>query len=73
MRLKVGVFDSGIGGFTILKSLFKTRRELDVFYLADTKRVPYGNRDFEQMRAIAKEICGWFENKNLDAGWFSWK
>ena len=67
MKLKIGIFDSGIGGFTILNSLLKTRRDLDVFYLADTKRVPYGNKDIEQMRCIAKEICGWFKDKNLDA------
>ncbi len=67
MKLKIGIFDSGIGGFTILNSLLRTRRDLDVFYLADTKRVPYGNKDFEQMRSIAKEICGWFVDKNLDA------
>ena len=66
MRLKIGIFDSGIGGFTILDSLLKTRRDVDVFYLADTKRVPFGNKDFEQIRSIAKEICIWFEDKNLD-------
>ena len=67
MKLKIGIFDSGIGGFTILNSLLKTRRDLDVFYLADTKRVPYGNKDFEQIRSIAAEICIWLKDKNLDA------
>ena len=67
MILKIGIFDSGVGGFTILDYLLKTRRDLEVFYLADTKRVPYGNKDSEQMRSIAKEICSWFEDKNLDA------
>ena len=67
MKLKIGIFDSGIGGFTILDSLLKTRRDLEVFYLADTKRVPFGNKDFEQIRSIAKEICSWFKDKNLDA------
>ncbi len=67
MKLKIGIFDSGIGGFTILKSLLKTRGDLEVFYLADTKRMPYGNKDFEQIRSIAKEICNWFEDYNLDA------
>ena len=67
MKLKIGIFDSGIGGFTILDSLLKTRNDVEVLYLADTKRVPFGNKDFEQIRSIAKEICNWFENKNLDA------
>ena len=67
MKLKIGIFDSGIGGFSILDYLLKTRKDLEVFYLADTKRVPYGNKDFEQIRTYAKEICIWFEDKNLDA------
>ena len=67
MKLKIGIFDSGIGGFTILKSLLKTRKNVDVFYLADTKRIPYGNKNFQEIRLIAKEICNFFEDKNLDA------
>ena len=67
MKLKIGIFDSGIGGFTVLKSLLKTRKNVDVFYLADTKRIPYGNKSSEEIRLIAKEICNFFENKNLDA------
>ena len=67
MKYKIGIFDSGIGGFTILDSLLKTRDDIEIFYLADLKRVPYGNKDLEQIRTIAKEICNWFEDKNLDA------
>ena len=67
MNLKVGIFDSGIGGFTILNSLLKTREDLEVFYLADTKRIPFGNKNFKEIRLIAKEICNFFEDKNLDA------
>ena len=67
MRLKIGIFDSGIGGFTILKSLLKTRKDVEVVYLADTKRIPFGNKKFDELRSIAQEICIWFGNKNLDA------
>ena len=66
MKLKIGIFDSGIGGFTILNSLLKTRKDVEVFYLADTKRIPYGNKGFKEIRSIAKEICTFFEDKNLD-------
>ena len=48
MKLKIGIFDSGIGGFTSLDSLMKTREDIEVFYLADTKRVPYGNKNIGQ-------------------------
>ena len=67
MKIKVGIFDSGIGGFTILNSLLKIRKDVEVFYLADTKRIPFGNKNFKEIRLIAKEICNFFENKNLDA------
>ncbi len=67
MKLKIGIFDSGIGGFTILKSLLKSRNDVEVIYLADSKRIPYGNKSFQQIRFIAEEICNWFEDKNLDA------
>ena len=67
MNLKIGIFDSGIGGFTILNSLLKTRKDVEVVYLADTKRIPFGNKGFKEIRYIAKEICTFFEDKNLDA------
>jgi len=67
VKFKIGIFDSGIGGFTILNSLLKTRKDVEVFYLADTKRIPFGNKNFEEIRLIAKEICNFFKDKNLDA------
>ena len=67
MKIKIGIFDSGIGGFTILNSLLKARNDVKVFYLADTKRIPFGNKNFKEIRSIAKEICTFFGNKNLDA------
>ena len=67
MKLKIGIFDSGIGGFTILNSLLKTRKDVEVLYLADTKRIPFGNKSFKEIRQIAKEICTFFEDKKLDA------
>ena len=67
MKLRVGIFDSGIGGFTILNSLLKTRNDVEVFYLADNKRVPFGDKNYDQIRLIAKEICNWLGDKNLDA------
>ena len=67
MKLKIGIFDSGIGGFTILNSLLRTRKDVEVLYLADTKRIPFGNKSFKEIRYIAKKICAFFEDKDLDA------
>ncbi len=67
MKLKLGIFDSGIGGFTILKSLLEHRSDVHVLYLADNKRTPYGEKKDEEIKAIAYEISNWFKNKHLDA------
>ena len=67
MKLKIGIFDSGVGGFSILNPLLKSRNDIEVFYLADTKRSPYGNKKFQEIRIIAEEICTFYEDKNLDA------
>ena len=66
MNLKIGIFDSGIGGFTILNSLLKIRKDVEVFYLADTKRIPFGSKNFKEIRLIAEEICTFYKDKNLD-------
>ncbi len=67
MKFKVGLFDSGVGGFTVLKKLLAKRKDLDVIYLADTENSPYGELDFEEIRTIAYQITNWFKDKNLDA------
>ena len=47
--------------------MLKTRKDVEVFYLADTKRIPFGSKGFKEIRYIAKEICTFFQDKNLDA------
>lgn len=46
-KKKIGVFDSGYGGLTILKSIRKLLPEYDYIYLGDNARAPYGTRSFE--------------------------
>ncbi len=67
MKLKLGIFDSGIGGFTILKSLLEHKFDVQVLYLADNKRIPYGGKKDEEIKVIAHEISTWFKDKDLDA------
>ncbi len=42
--MRIGVFDSGLGGLLIAQSIIKRLPQYDYLYLGDTKRVPYGNR-----------------------------
>ena len=44
---KIGVFDSGYGGLTILKEIRKELPQYDYLYLGDNGRAPYGTRSFE--------------------------
>lgn len=44
---KIGVFDSGFGGLTILRELVDTFPSYDYIYLGDNARAPYGNKSFD--------------------------
>jgi glutamate racemase len=52
----LGVFDSGVGGLTVLKELIKALPFEDFIYLGDTARVPYGSKPLEMVQGFAKEI-----------------
>src|SRR5687768_17708287 len=43
-ELPIGVFDSGIGGLTVVRQLHKALPSEDIVYLGDTARVPYGTK-----------------------------
>jgi glutamate racemase len=55
----VGVFDSGVGGLTVLKALRRRLPHHDFVYFSDTARVPYGRKPKEMVRRFASEIA-WF-------------
>src|SRR5579864_3350208 len=42
--MKIGVFDSGVGGLTVLRELLASIPEADYLYLGDTARLPYGSK-----------------------------
>lgn len=52
----IGVFDSGVGGMSVLRSLRALLPSADFVYYADSGRAPYGPRPLEQVRAFAEEI-----------------
>lgn len=53
---KIGVFDSGLGGLTVLKQLLRSHPRRSYIYFGDTAHVPYGNRDAEDVIALVSEI-----------------
>ncbi|OGE86023.1 MAG: glutamate racemase [Candidatus Doudnabacteria bacterium RIFCSPHIGHO2_02_FULL_46_11] len=62
--MKIGVFDSGLGGLVILKSLVKSLPEYDYIYLGDTQRVPYGNRSPETVYQFLEEAVDYLFKKD---------
>ncbi|MDP9041966.1 MAG: glutamate racemase [Bacteroidota bacterium] len=56
----IGVFDSGYGGLTVLKSIVKKLPSYDFIYLGDNARAPYGNRSFETVYQYTRECVQWF-------------
>ena len=47
MKSSIGIFDSGYGGLTVLKSIRKQLPNYDYIYLGDNARAPYGTRSFD--------------------------
>jgi glutamate racemase len=56
-RRPVGVFDSGVGGLTVLHELLVRLPHEDYLYLADSARLPYGSRAPAELQAFALEIA----------------
>jgi glutamate racemase len=59
----IGVFDSGYGGLTVLKSLVNRLPGYDFIYLGDNARSPYGTRSFETVYRYTRESVQWFFDK----------
>lgn len=51
----IGVFDSGVGGLTVLRHLMHTMSKEEFVYLGDTARVPYGNKSPETIRHYTRQ------------------
>jgi glutamate racemase len=56
-RRPIGVFDSGVGGLTVLHELLVTLPHEDFLYLGDTARFPYGNRETGELQGFAVHIA----------------
>jgi len=61
--LKIGVFDSGLGGLTILKSITKVLKGANIIYIADTLYAPYGEKDKEEIFSRCDKITKFLLDK----------
>jgi glutamate racemase len=61
----VGVFDSGVGGLTVLHECLVTMPHEDFVYLGDHARLPYGPRPLDEIRGFAREIAGYLAAQDV--------
>lgn len=61
----IGVFDSGLGGLTSVRELFRVLPAESVVYFGDTARLPYGSKSKETVTRFALEIAHFLERQNI--------
>lgn len=61
----IGVFDSGVGGLTVLRELKKILPNEELIYIGDTARVPYGTKSKQTVTKFASQIVDFLLHKNV--------
>jgi len=65
--MSIGIFDSGVGGLTVLKEIRKVLPNEKIHYLGDIARIPYGEKTKELIVRYSKQITEFLLGKNVDA------
>jgi glutamate racemase len=65
MNLPIGIFDSGVGGLTVLHEVMKHLPQEDLIYFGDTARVPYGIKSAETVSRYAMEISDFLMDQGV--------
>lgn len=63
---KIGLFDSGVGGLTVLKELMQSHPQASYVYFADTARYPYGGKSQDTIIRYSKEISHFLLEQGVD-------
>jgi glutamate racemase len=61
----IGIFDSGVGGLTVLKEVVKALPQEDTIYLGDTARVPYGTKSPETVTRYALQVTSFLVQRDI--------
>ena len=64
-RRAIGVFDSGIGGLTVVHEIMMRLPNEDIVYLGDTARLPYGTKSPETVLRFSRETLAFLKRKNV--------
>lgn len=63
----IGVFDSGVGGLTVVKQIMKKLPEENIVYFGDTARLPYGSKSKETVTRFSRQIIQFLLKKDVKA------
>lgn len=63
----IGVFDSGVGGLTVVQEIMNQLPNEEIIYFGDTARVPYGSKSKETVTKYSKQIIRFLLTKNIKA------
>jgi glutamate racemase len=63
----IGVFDSGLGGLTVVAAMREAMPDESIIYFGDTARVPYGPKSPDTVRRYAREIGRWLRGEGVKA------
>jgi glutamate racemase len=64
-RARIGVFDSGVGGLTVLRELYRQLPNESILYFGDTARLPYGTRSQSEIVQFSREILAWMQQQGV--------
>ncbi|MCF4970378.1 glutamate racemase [Nostoc sp. CMAA1605] len=64
-RAPIGVFDSGVGGLTVLRQIYRQLPHESVIYFGDTARLPYGIRSQAEITQFVREILDWMQQQRV--------
>ena len=67
MDAPIGVFDSGVGGLTVVREIMRQLPSENVIYFGDTARVPYGSKSKATVLKFSKQIVRFLMTKNVKA------
>lgn len=62
---RIGIFDSGVGGLTVLREIYRQLPHESVLYFGDTARLPYGPRSPEEILYFVRQILTWMASQNV--------
>lgn len=61
----IGIFDSGVGGLTVLRELYRQLPNESILYFGDTARLPYGTRTQAEILSFVREIVTWMMSQGV--------